>query len=120
VVLWIFVLPGQRARAHRADLQERFLDSINPLFNLPCPFLAHESSFCIDSIAYICYTINATTANSENRIIKPIGKEADDALESLVDSGVPIEVRMRQTEDLLVDGPLSGGNDHSQRAAGCN
>ncbi len=53
-------------------------------------------------------------------MIKPIGKEADDALESLVDSGVPIEVRMRQAEDLLVDGPLSGGNDHSQRVAGCN
>jgi hypothetical protein len=33
--------PGQRARAHGADLQERFLASINPLFNLSRPFLAY-------------------------------------------------------------------------------
>jgi len=34
-------------------------------------------------------------------MIKPIAKEADDALESLVDSGVPIEVRMRRQRTFL-------------------
>src|ERR1035437_6966903 len=79
-----------------------------------------SSPVCVVSIAYICYTNSKIIVNPENRIIKPTGKEADDALESLLDSGVPIEVRMRQKQNLLVDGPLSGGNDHSQRAAGRN
>jgi hypothetical protein len=62
----------------------------------------------------------AIIVNPDNRIIKATGKEVDDALESLVDAGVSIEVRMRQKQDLLVDGPLSGGNDHAQRATGGN
>jgi hypothetical protein len=33
--------------------------------------------------------------NSESLMIKPTGKEADDALEPLVGSGVPIAVCMR-------------------------
>jgi hypothetical protein len=35
------------------------------------------------------------TVNPENRMIKSTGKEADNALEPLVGSGVPIAVCMR-------------------------
>ena len=34
MALGIFLLAGQRSWAHRADLLERLLDSINPLFDL--------------------------------------------------------------------------------------
>jgi len=45
----------------------------------------------------------------QNRCIEPPGQEAAHALESLVESGVRVAVRLRPDPNLPVDGALSGG-----------
>src|SRR5207244_5344594 len=57
VVLGILVLAGQRARAHRTDLQSRRLAPINPPPDLLNPFLAHDVPFCVLRLAHICCTL---------------------------------------------------------------
>src|SRR6516225_1231516 len=50
VVLGILVLTGERPWTHRADLQQRALDRLQPEFDRLNPFLAHTASFRVDIV----------------------------------------------------------------------
>src|SRR5213593_5237795 len=74
--------------------------------------------FCIDSIAYICYTMPKQLATPNTRSSSRPARRPPHALEPLVESGVRIAARLRSLPHLSVDVPLLGGYDCSQGSPG--
>src|SRR5712692_9648686 len=74
--------------------------------------------FSVVSIAYICYTMPRQLSTPKTRRSSRPARRPLHALEPLVESSVPIAVRLRPHPDLPVDVPLSGGNDRPQGSAG--